>query len=969
MTETGRVESVPWKTVSILFFVSGMTGLSYEVIWFKQFSHVWGSSTLAMGSVVGSFLFGLGLGGYLCGRIADRVRRPVFWYGLFEIGVGLLATVIPWGTDLVWRFSAQYYAALRESFVAYALVRCATTLLVIGPACLLMGGTLPLLVRQFAPRAGLGRAAGWLYGVNTLGAAAGCYFIGFHLLPELGLFWTNVSTAMANLVVGFVAVAWSGRVADDAGLATKSIPAETIAGDVAGGGKRQVSRPAGAVTAAYVIAGMTGGAALVLQTVWSRQLTLVLGSSTYAFTAVLFVVLGGIGMGSLLYRALFGKGARDAGTAAGMVVVLILSTIGGMRLLPFVAQFVGTAVLLRGNFVLNALVCVGASIVLEFVPAVAMGVLLPFLVELAGRSASAAGRVVGNVYACNTVGTLFGAVATSVWFVPAWGTRAAAAGGLAAYVVAGLLLAGSAGRSRGAFAALAVAALSVVWFFRVPENPLDTNMGMFMYGYNRKDQIESEVLFFKEGAATNVLVTRMRGETGLRVNGKIDGSAGAGDMPMQLGLAYLPRFLNPHARNVLVIGFGTGTTSGTSGLFPRTHVTCCEIEPEVVKAAAFFASVNHSPHRWTCPRFTVVYDDARAYVQGTNEKYDLILSAPSNPWIAGVSNLFTAEFYGIAARKLTAGGIFAQWIQSYSLTPDDYAMVVRTVCDVFPHQRLIRVTRGDTILVGSNEPLDRDATIVRDAQRLVDASPAMQSDLTTYFQTSDVAAILLTRVLLDEAGLQRLLDADGSKHRNSDGNLQLEFRAARHLYAVGGDRLTRQSVMSAARSEWFVGQFKRLGCEQQQAEALHYLAGLFRVAGLVETAGRLAEFGLSQDPHNPKLLADELLILPYPDPELLDRLLAVAEPSAAIEATRVGRAYLQNRQYSAAVTVFERLCAKFPDSATSWVNLALSHYSQGNRDEALKAIHRGLELDPANEQGLRASMMLRSMNRLPDNSE
>src|SRR5262245_8957453 len=140
------------RTVSTLFFLSGVTSLSYEVIWFKQFSHVWGSSTLAMASVVAGFLLGLGIGARALGEWADRLRRPIAAYGLCEIGVGALALAIPLETEALWRLSVSYYASLRDWPIVCAIVRCVLTLVVIGPPCVLMGGTLPLLVRQFAPR-------------------------------------------------------------------------------------------------------------------------------------------------------------------------------------------------------------------------------------------------------------------------------------------------------------------------------------------------------------------------------------------------------------------------------------------------------------------------------------------------------------------------------------------------------------------------------------------------------------------------------------------------------------------------------------------------------------------------------------------------------------------------------------------------------------------------------------------------
>src|SRR4029077_3958643 len=208
-------------------------------------------------------------------------------------------------------------------------------------------------VRQVAAHAGLGQATGWLYGINSLGAAVGCYLVGFHLLPEMGSFWTNITAATANLIVGAVAICVASRLPPVADLATGA-----GADDVATSVDQKVPSQAGSLGSGYLAAGLTGCGALMLQTVWNRQLGLVLGSSTYAFTAVLFVVMGAIGLGSLLFRAVFLRRAHDVAAASLVLTVLVLSTITGVLLLPLDSQCVGLTMLIRGNFVLNALVCI-----------------------------------------------------------------------------------------------------------------------------------------------------------------------------------------------------------------------------------------------------------------------------------------------------------------------------------------------------------------------------------------------------------------------------------------------------------------------------------------------------------------------------------------------------------------------------------------------------------------------------------
>ncbi|MEK6260682.1 MAG: fused MFS/spermidine synthase [Planctomycetota bacterium] len=949
MGVSDRIQGVATKTILALFFLSGMTGLSYEVIWFKQFSHVWGSSTLAMASVVGAFLLGLGLGARVWGPIADRVTRPVLWYGICEIGIGVLALLIPFEVDLLWQFSVSYYSSLREFPIWYALVRFATTFTVIGPPCMLMGATLPLLVRQLTSGFKLGKATGWLYGINTLGAALGCYLVGFHLLPEFGLSQSNIITATANLVIGVSAVILAFR-REFAMTSPISLVIE-----------REVESPddllhqhAIPLNMIYLIAALTGCAALMLQTVWSRQLALVLGSSTYAFSAMLFVVLTGIGFGSLLFEAVISKFEDDGSILIHTVSGSVITAIAGIWLLPFAADCVGVSIPLRANYTVNALVCILGSALVELLPAIAMGILFPLLVRISTRSPSRTGTSVGNVYAWNTLGALVGSIATSVWIVPEWGTRAALIVAIHLYLSIAVALATSRRSNVAAYAIMTIAVVFIVSFFKMPDDPLRNNRGMFMYGYGRLDRDSSKVLFFKEGSACNVLVTQQGDNVSFRVNGKVDGSS-QGDMSMQAGLAYLPRLLNPDAKNVLVIGFGTGTTSGASLQFPDTDVICCELEPAVVSASPYFAEVNHKPQ--DSSRFKVVYDDARAYVQGTTERFDLILSEPSNPWIAGVSNLFTAEFYNIASRKLAPNGIFAQWIQTYSFTPDDYAMIVRTMSDVFPCQRLIRISDVDTILLGSNEAFDYTTATIRASQRLVDEAPGVKADLKRYFATSDVSDLLLTRLLLDERGLQKFVDANGNVRRNLDGDQQLEFRAARHLYEKHAND-AGNAILGAASSDWLIEQFDRLQGDELHSQPLNELATLFLDMGHKPTAASLVQFGLSKKPNATDLLASQLILSPHFDATLLDRLLALSDDSVAFHANRVGLSYWNKQQFSDAVKVFEGICAKFPQSATCWTNLALNYERLGDLQNSERAYRRALEMDAVNAFTLRESKRL-----------
>jgi spermidine synthase len=938
-----RVMRVPGlRLASVLFFSSGATGLAYEVIWFRRFSHIWGSSTLAMGAVVASFLLGLGIGAHVLGRTADRMKVPLKGYAWCELGIGLLALLIPLESGLLLSISGALYPALHGLPLLYTLVRLLLTFLVIGPPCFLMGGTFPLLVRQFtSPSGSLGPATGWIYAVNTGGAALGCYLAGFHLLPALGLSVTNLLSAGVNgaVALGAFALARTLRTPE----AQVPVPAPGPAAAFA----------APPVRTLYGVAAMTGLASLLLQMVWARQLSVLLGGSTYALTSTLFVILLGIGVGSLLFRARVDRLAEPAHSAIWALAILAVSAGAGKMLIPEMTEAVGHSRALRSLEFGNAAVCVAASVVLEFVPSVCMGYVFPLLVHLTRRSAPDAGRAVGNVYAWNTAGSILGAAATAPLGLALGGSGITMAGGLALYLVSAILLAPL--RNRRDAAVLAAAGVLAVAGVALGARRLDrrvTDQGMYLYGY--RDPETRNLIYFKEGASCNVAVVEHLAHVSLSVNGKVD-ATNSGDMDMQLAIAYFPRFLRPRAESVLIIGYGSGTTVGASLLFPGTRVTCCEIEPAVYGASEHFAEVNHEPHRR--PDLKMLFDDGRSHLQGTREKYDLILSEPSNPWLAGVSSLFTREFYETCRARLSERGVLAQWLQMYSFSEAEYALVVRTLTSVFPHACLLRVSSGDSMILASRSPLLPSRAEIDAAQALVDASPEIREDLEQHLGGSDVRSNLVSRMLLDEAGLRKVGARDKGTAVNTDVNLRLEFDAPLRLFhadAYSSDDEMDPMIVQAAEAAWFSRMIEAWGCGKAQVKALRSLAEILSKHKQFSVAVEVLDRALAIDPDDGPLLADRAIATQGVDVEALDRAVERLLARAPEEASRVGVELWRISQNKQAVRVFERIAAAHPQSPTTWENLAVNFEKLEELDKAEEAYKKALSLDPLSDSAHKA---------------
>jgi spermidine synthase len=962
---------------SAMFFLSGGTGLAYQVIWFKRFTHVWGSSSLAFAAVGGSFLFGLGVGAYISGRFADRLARPLRWYGICELIIGLAALTIPFQIEALVGLSSTIYAHLPQEPVVRFLLQFLVTLVIIGPPCALMGATLPLLTRELTAREGaLDQATGWLYAINTYGAAVGCYLTGFQLLPALGLVAANNWTALMNITIGVAAIVIERRARTHA--PRKVAPAEKVKTQRdASTPRSQSSRELLPLVGVYVAVTLAGLAALILEMTWSRQLALVLGGSTYAYSVTLFVVLLGIATGSLLFHLRL-RGT-EAVTYLPLIVILALGVtcFAGKLFLPALSTYVGDHRSLRGTTLGNASLCVMVAAVVEFLPAVAMGILFPVFVDLTNERATRVGRAVGDVYAWNTFGSIVGASLTAVVLFPRIGTAGAMGLAMGLYLMAMLLVAprGNARHLRNAFGA-AVALAAITFGISLPLDPLRTNLGLYLYGSQAGVMDAISCKYFVEGPTSSVAVVYYGEYASLRVNGKVD-AGDLHDMNTQLGLAYFPRIFCPQARDVLVIGFGSGTTCGTSLLFPGTRVTSCEIEPAVVGAEPFFQHINHRPLARTRenldleneslppPRrrtpeqldaessLRLVYGDGRSQLQGDDQSYDIIISEPSNPWVAGVSNLFTEEFFTTARSRLRPGGVLAQWVQAYNIPLSDYLMIVRTMRAVFPHCGLFVLPGGsDTVLLGSDRPLLPDAARLDHMQKLVDTLPDVQQDWRTFFHTDDVRTLLLTRYTVDQEMLESLLAKDSAQQLNTDRNMLLEFKAPLHLFGVLPEALSAGlRLIRLPHTRWTAQLGESIGAPADSARFLVAQAIEQMELEHWERAITILRQAIAADPNSEqshRTLAEVYLNQGKSDEaiKLLEDWLR-QQPDRADARMALFNIYRTLKMPSEAATVFQPVVEQQPENAFFHMSLGQVLLELRRYPEAAREFRQALVHDPA----------------------
>lgn len=792
----------------LMFFVSGAAALVYEVAWVRSLGLVFGASHLAVTTVLAVYMGGLALGAAAFGKRADASPRPLRLYGLLELGIALsalaflgLMEIYPTIYVPLARLAEDdrlYRTVLRVAFGAFAMLVPTT----------LMGGTLPVLARFVTSRGGaLGRHLSFLYAFNTFGAVAGSLLAGFVLLRTLGLTATLLAAMAVNVTIGLAAVALPERTfgRGEGGRAPEAI-APASASAVAGADRL------GAASHRLVLwgIGVSGFCALGYEILWTRMLTLVVGTSVYSFTIMLVAFLAGIALGSQAY-GLAQRGdrrpdARRMVLAFGAVQVVIgvaaLAVTVLMRSLPshamaLQASLSGEA----GEFGARQGASFAVAFAYMFVPAFFMGVAFPLAGTVHAAWRERVGGAVGEVFTSNTIGAILGAATAGFVLIYAFGAERSLQMLAAVNAGLGLAVAGSLLRWRGArwAAAAATAALLVAL-------GVDTTWGRFwdakyfaIFRNNQRATFDTpreiaealaytDVLYYFEGANETISVIKPKGaRQAFIVNGRPEATTSWMDMQCQRTLGHLPMLLHPNPRSVFVLGTGTGMTLGATSMYPEVErIVLAEIEAGVLPAARTFARWNHDVLE--DPRLKVVINDGRNFLATTRETFDVITADPIHPWSGGAAYLYTKEYFDEVADHLNPGGLATQWLPIYELTVHDVKTVVRTFSESFPHV-LVWLTHYDAELVGSKTPIVIDE--VELARRM--ARPEIARDLGVVFMGT--ADDFLSYFVLGSDGV-RAFGREGVV--NTDDNLFLEFSAP-ESQGVGGLAALNVAALGAAR--------------------------------------------------------------------------------------------------------------------------------------------------------------------------
>jgi spermidine synthase len=939
-----RMRQRPDPVLLVLFFLSGASSLTYEIVWTRLFTVVIGNTVFSVSAILSVFMTGLALGSRLAGRYVDRRNVPLTRiYALLEAGIGIFNLLLPVLLKMSTPIFGALYSSAYQSTMLLGIARFLLSFALLILPATLIGATLPVLIRFYvATIDDVGAQTGRVYAINTLGAALGAVLAGFVLIPRAGTMFALYSAAFCNL--GIALVAWQR------GQGVRPlVPSENE-------GAESKSGPPLVVIAMF----LSGFAALLNEVAWTRVLALIAGPTTYAFTFMLCSMILGLATGAAIGAAWARRYGANLSTFAW-----IEAGVGGasLALIPAFGRLpLVIASLVRGYS--GSIQTIQSTEFLIFfglmlAPTIFLGMTFPIASRLYAKSDLSLGTDVSAIYAANTAGGIIGSFIAGFLLIPAAGSQSTLV--LAALLSAMIGIFVASADQRWAPAACCVA-IAVAGLFMPRWNPELISSGAYKYApmYAAHTDLESmltsgDLLYFKEGAATTVSVRKYRGTTALSVDGKVD-ATDAGDMTTQKMLAHLPLLFTEEAKNVAIIGLGSGVTAASALEHPIEKMDVIEISREVVEAAKLFAHVNHNA--LADRRVELIVGDGRNHLRYTKRKYDVIVSEPSNPWMSGMASLFTQEFFAESRARLTDRGIHCQWFHSYNMSLDDLRTVIATFRTVFPHALLWTLNEYDFLLLGSVSSFSIDETVFKRNFERVGKDLAQIKVQDPY---TILSSLILRESELDQFSRNATL--------NTDNYPTLEFSAPLSIYADTTNQNLAALMSLSSRSEVprTADQHRQKGEALTAAEAFNAAVKEFHAAvaldvkqpgawkGLVEAAKgadrakveQIFETALGINPINVVRLAAADFYSQqghYQKTVDLRRAVLESEPDNVDALEKLADALAEQGSDNLAATV-DRLLRISPDNSVGLYHFATIRLYQNRFDEAIQAAKRSLEYD------------------------
>ena len=759
----------------LLFIGSGCAALIYEIVWFQLLSLIVGSSAVSMGVLLGTFMGGMCIGSLFLSKYISRRAHPLRVYAMLEAAIAVFGLLVLWGLP----YAGGLYFAIAVHGMSGILMRGLFCALCLLPPTLLMGATLPAIARWVeTSREGVAWL-GFFYGGNIAGAVFGCLLAGFYLLRVHDMAYAtyvavviDVGVALASLALARVTAHNPGDVDD----APQSMSLRALI-------------PEGAWPV-YIVIAMSGATALAAEAVWTRLLSLLLGATTYTFSLILASFLFGLGIGSSV-GSMMTRTLKNPKMALGVCQLLLTLAIAWAaytmtRMLPYWPVSPGLTNGPNPQFEIDLVRCLWAVLP----AAVLWGASFPLALAAVGTDERDPARLVGTVYAANTVGGIIGALFGSLLIIAWRGTQDAQRILIAVAAISSLLAflplakpsaektTTDGGRARALISALAAAVIAVFCVMSVPTVP------PLLVGYGRwfanRLANENDFIYMGEGMVSSVAVSQLpNGVLNYHNAGKVQASSEPQDMRLQRMLGHLTTLLPPAPNSVLVIGCGAGVTAGAVSIDPALKSeTIAEIEPLVPAVVSkYFGAHNYNVV--TNPKVHVQIDDARHFILTTDQKFDAVTSDPLDPWVKGAATLYTKEFFEVVKEHLTPGGVVTLFVQLYESNTAAVKSEIATFMQAFPNGVVFGNTNNgggyDLVLVGQLGTMKIDVDAVEAKLARPEYAIVAQSLREIGFNS---ATELFSTFAGNEPMLRPWL-ADAQINR--DRNLRLQFLAGMSL--------------------------------------------------------------------------------------------------------------------------------------------------------------------------------------------
>lgn len=685
------------KPMLLVYYLSGVSGLIYQIVWLRLLAEIFGNSTYALSTILAAFMAGLALGSWLGGTRISKVSKVIHLYIRLEIGIAVSAALV---TILFVNYSGWYapiYSQLQHSLSLLTIIQFIVCFLLVFIPTTLMGATVPTMAHIIITRIqNIGHDFSVMYALNTLGGMTGVVFTSFLLLEYVGLYGTVGIAVSINLLIGLGVLLLFGRTNEDEVTIVKNSRDSSLP---------LSSTPSFKLWIIPIVGFSTGFIAFALEILWTRSLVFYIGNTTYSFALILLLILFGIAAGSLLVQRFADRIQNKWNWVIGVLMLVAIGVFTSMPLFHSVFRGSTFAPDLNtwGGYLVQNLF---KTALVVLVPSFGMGLTFPLLNALYIESIQVVGKKVGTLYAWNTLGSILGSLLTGFLLIPFFGISASIAGtGIillsVSFFIAWHTYSSLIPKFRFQLSWLLVIILFASWYQLVAK----TEYPEFR-SYDEND-IE-EVLYYDEGvAATTTIYLTKAQEKKMTVDGVLMGGDFPKAMRKQIILADLPLLLRPDAEMIYVVGLGTGITfQEFHTQKPEAQIVCAEISASVMRGSQLFQALSTRVD--SEPNVHLYFEDGKNYLKFHPEHYDIISSDTMlKKGSAGNSVMYSEEYYALCRDKLSDDGIFIQWVPLY-LSPEIHQIILNTIREVFPHTSLWYVGDEALVHISSRQPLKLD---------------------------------------------------------------------------------------------------------------------------------------------------------------------------------------------------------------------------------------------------------------------